>query len=682
MAKRTGGKGKGKKRKNPVSKAITPPGPAPSTRSKPIRIGVLSLAFICLPLLPYHPLSFLPAVIYWPMYCSAVIGWWLRLSGEMDWFKPREAVVFTGMETAGLVIAFGSFLLLKLVGLHPSGTDENIYYYMAVRMSEGAIPYKDFFFSHPPVHLLVPGLVFGVSGFSIGVAKVIPVLAQVTAGLFLYLTVRRSSRAFAFVVLLTLLTTYQVLMGSTDMNGENLMMAFLMASMFYAVRGSYLTSGVLAGLGLGCGLYALATILALAVAVFFSSRKAAGRYGLGFLVGFGGVVLPFLILGGSDFIDGVFGYHLAKPMKGSGRIPVFGSFNPFTMIRALFYNLAAFLGSKGFGKSLYFHAPEYLAAMLAAVLILGRAFVAWWSGGDGDDGRRNWITVLSPRGMLSGSPEGLVKLTLLGVVLFLFEYAALNEFYDFYAIPMLSLLSVPAAYALYRIYIGIRDSGSWGGLVVPVLLAVVFGLNGVWASYLNRSLWPEEVRNSGDVVEYDWREPWVLSGPAELTRTLFFEERRIKGEVTPYYRHYVWNKRLTFSMVDDIADHIRQNTLDDETITGASTIAPLLALYSGRRMSADEADTNSKRFKAGVLSEAEFFDMICSDQVRFIVSAQRSKFTPRFMESNPTVRKFFKRDRDFVDTKLKHFRGFPITLYRRLDTPGLPEGKVCRFVDR
>ncbi len=41
------------------------------------------------------------------------------------------------------------------------------------------------------MHLLVPAAVFKVTGFHIAVAKAIPVLAQATAGLFLYLTVRR-----------------------------------------------------------------------------------------------------------------------------------------------------------------------------------------------------------------------------------------------------------------------------------------------------------------------------------------------------------------------------------------------------------------------------------------------------------------------------------------------------------
>lgn len=674
----------GKKPKKRTKKAGRPAA-APETSKarpgweRPALVAVMTLLFVGLPLLPHHPLSFLPAVLYWPLYLGAVAGWWLHLVKERDWFSPPEKLVPRITESAGLILAFGAFGLLKLVGFHPSGTDENIYYYMAARMADGAIPYRDFFFSHPPVHLLVPTVVFGVLGFSVTVANAIPVLAQALAGLFLYLTIRPSSRVLAFVALVLHFTTYQVLMGSTDMNGENLMTAFLMAALLAAVRGRLLTSGVLAGLGLGCGLYGLAGVLALAVAAAFTSRKAIARYSLGFAAGFGGVMIPFAILGGAGFVEGVFSYHLAKPVKGGDRVPLFGSANPFAVLNAFFNNLSAYLSSKGFGKSLYFHAPGYLAAMLAVALMGGKALMKWWKPTTGTDAesKDTWYGSLTPRDLLSGTPEGMVKVTVLAAGLFLLEYSALNEFYDFYAVPMLSLLSVPAAYTLYRVYLGVRDARKPTGLAIPVVLLVLFALHGTWAGHLNRSLWPQEIKNTGKVVEYDWREPWVMPALSSLSRTLFFEDRRVKGEVTPYYRHFVWNKRLTFSTVDEIANHIRAHSSADETITGASTIAPLVALRADRRMAADEADTNSKRFKSGVLTEREFFEAICSDNVRYIVSAPRSKFTTKFMQAHPFIRQNFTREREFVDRQLNHFRGFSIVLYRRIDRDGLPQGRVC-----
>ncbi len=645
--------------------------------------GVLAV----LPLVPSHPLAFLPPVLSWPAYLGAAAWIGLRVARARGLRVPADRWGSLGAESLAVVVVFGSYVLLKLPGLHASGTDDNIYYYMAVRLGEGTIPYRDFFFSHPPMHLLVPALVFQVAGFSVGVAKLIPAVAQGVAGLFLYLAVRRASRALAVVVVLLHLTAYQVLMGSTDMNGENLMSAFLAAALFCAVSGRPLWSGVLAAAALSCGLYAMAGVAALAVAWAAASGRGLARWAMAFGAALLLINLPFAVLGGSGYFDGVFAYHLAKPVKGGDRWPVFSSLNPFSAGRALFHNLGVWLGSKEFQKSLYYHAPAYLAAGLAVAGIAARALAGWFRSGPATRDRatarghggdaREWVAVLSRRDLLSGSPEGLVKVAVLAVVLFTLQWAALNEIYDFYLVPMMAFLAVPAGYALWRACDRVRPGVGWRGILAPLAVIGVFWLHVPWAASLSRTLWPEEARARGEVVTYDWRDPDILAGPAALTRALFFAESRRKGEGTPYYRHYLWNKRLAFSTAREIADHVRATTTPDETLTGASTLAPLVALLAGRRLAGDEADTNAKRFKSGVLTEADFFERACADKVRYVVSAPRSYFHEPFMARNPVIQAFFERDRVFVDEKLVHFRGFSISLYRRTDREGLPEGRVC-----
>jgi hypothetical protein len=51
---------------------------------------------------------------------------------------------------------------------------------------------------------------------------------------------------------------------------------------------------------------------------------------------------------------------------------------------------------------------------------------------------------------------------------------------------------------------------------------------------------------------------------------------------------------------------------------------------------------------------------------------------PPLMAQNETASKYFVAEREVVDSTLLHFRKpFPITLYRRRDVEGLPEGMVC-----
>ena len=639
---------------------------------RPALLGAASVVVLGLALLPSGPLAYLPRVLSWPLAAAAVIGWWVHDARGRGLLPVPERLPGDLLEGVGLALILSSYFLLKLVGLHPSGTDDNIYFYMANRITQGAWPYRDFFFAHPPVHLLVPAAVFSMTGFSIGVAKAIPAVAQCLAGVFLYLALRRTSRTLALVALLLHLTAYEVLMGSTDMNGENIMTAFLMASLLAATRGRFVASGALAGLALGSGLYALAGVLAVAAGCLSVSRRALARFGAGFGGSVGLWLVVFAVIGGHAFWEGVFLYHLAKPVGGSDRIPIFASGNPFAMAGALSHNLAAWLRDPIFKKSLYFHAPTYILVAAAAALPAGAAVSAAVAPRPG----RRWWTPLSPRGMLGPGADGLAKLGLLAFALFMLQWAALNEVYDFYMVPMIVFAAIPGAFALVRAWEGVRDATRWRALLIPAAIAGAFCLNHPWADSLSRALWGDE-GGSGDVVNYRWREPWALASLSGPTRELFFEESRMKGEVTPYYRHFVWNKMLTFSTVAEIADTIRANSAPDETIMGASTLAPLVALYADRRLAGDEADTNNKRFSSGMLTDDELFDRACSDNVRYIVSASRSHFDDAAMAKNPVVKRCFVKERDFLDPDLVHFHDFPIHLWRRSDVPGLPEGKVC-----
>lgn len=656
-----------KKKKRRPEQSLAPPQTAHARW--PLAALVFALTIIVMPLLPSHPLWFLPPLLYWPVY---IIGALLVAFGLREFLRfptLSEVVLAKASEVFFLVLIFGSYLLLKVPGLHASGTDDNIYFYMAVRMADGAVPYRDFFFAHPPMHLIIPCILFKIFGFSIGLAKAIPAVAQGIAGIFLYLGIRRFSKSVAILTVLFHLTAYQVLMGSTDMNGENLMTMFLAASTFFAFAQRPVVSGILAACGISCGLYAFAWVLALALAHAFASRWRLKKWAVGFFASLAAINLPFAVLAGSAYLDGVLTYHLAKPIKGE-KWPVF-SWNPFSVAHALFHNLGVWVRSNEFKKSLYYHAPFYMGSLLALAQVAGRVLFSWMRGQQG----RDWARILSPSDLFSAS--GLVKFSWLCIALFNLQWAALNEVYDFYHVPMIPFLCMPTAVVLVGMVKPIGVEFRWKQAFFRWALIGLFWLHLLWAYSLSETLWPEEHRRAKERVVYDWRDPEFLEGIAQVTKALFFAQSRLKGEVTPYYRHYLWNKRLTFSTAKDIADYVRATTAPDETLTGASTLAPLVALLAERRIAADEADTNAKRFKSRTLTEADFFRKICADRVRYIISAARSYFYDSFMASNATVRDFFEKDKVFVDQKLLHFAPFSITLYRRVDKPGLLEGLVC-----
>lgn len=670
------------RRRNDAPRATAPaadPRPARDPGTWAAAIGAALLAGLAA--WPDGPLAFLPAVVRFPLAAAAAIGWALARADRQGRRTIPMPVRGPLLEAAGLALLLGTFLLIKLPGIHASATDDNIYYYMADAMTRGRLPYRDFFFSHPPVHLLVPAAVFGVGGFSIGLAKSIPVLATVAAAVFLYLAARRSSRGFALLVVLFHLSTYQVLMASSDMNGENLMTAFLAAGLWALVAGRPLLAGAMAGLGLGCGLYALAAVLALGVAA--ASRRSAGRFAAGFAATFGGVMLAFWALAPDAFVDGVFRYHLAKPIKAEGRTPVFESANPLRMASAMAGNLAAWLGGKDTAKSLYYHAVHALGLGIAAAGLAGQALRAWLRAPSGrtgtprPDGGPTWRDVLSWRELAAGTPDGFAKLALLSTALFALQWSAVQETYDFYQVPMLALMAFLPAWAAWRVFTGVRDARRAAALAVPAVVLALMCLHLPWSGSLSRRVWPAEHAAAGEVVRYEWRDPAVLPGLARVGRALFFADTRVRGRITPHYRHAIWNKMLTFTTAQAIADHVRATTAEDETITGASTIAPLVALLAGRRMAGDEADTNGKRFTTGTLTMDAFRARICGDRVRTVVGAPRSPFNDATMSGNPAFAGTFVPERTFQEPGLLHFRTMPIRLYRRVEAPDAPPDRVC-----
>ncbi|MGC4115454.1 MAG: hypothetical protein QM765_12790 [Myxococcales bacterium] len=647
----------------------------PTTPTNPLLVpAVASAALLVVAAFEGGPLGFLPHLLRWPLVAAAALAFWLPHLGKVQGRLPPWAPI--AAEATSLMLVFGTFVLLKTVGIHGSDTDENIYFYMAHRFAQGAVPYRDFFFAHPPIHLLVPTIVFKVFGFSLPLAKCIAPTAQLVAAACLYLALRKASRPMAVLAALFHLTAYEVLMGSTDMDGENILTAFLALAVLLAVRGRPLASGIAAGLALGTGMYALAGVLALAVAFAGASRKAVAWYAAGLLGCVGLWNGVFGALGGDGFVDGVYRYHFAKAASGD-HISLFSSANPITFVSAYLHDLRVFLSSRTFGKSAYWHASLYVAALLGLALAIGPALAQ--PAGTGPL-RKGWRKLLGA--MLSGSPQGLALLGGLAGLLFVLQWAALNEVYDFYLVPQMVLMALPAAWAF--LWIVERGAGAKDlkELALSGLLAGAFCLHTPLGHALHDGLFPEELRDRGQTASYTWRDPIAFTGPAQLARALFFQDQRLKGEPNPPYRHYLWNKSLAFSVAPEIAAYVAANSAPDETISGASTSTPLVALLAGRRIAGDEADTNNKRFRSGLLTARAYWDEVCADKLRFVLSLPRSRFSSEYMETDPTVKRFFARDRVFQDPLLRHFRSESFQLYRRRDGVGpVPEGRVCAMAE-
>ena len=225
-----------------------PEKPAAESKSLyPWNVIAASVVLLVLALFPYGPLAILPPVLRFFLVGAAVLGWfWEPISTKIGPKAAKWPAILA--EVLAVLLIVGSFFLIKIPGIHASGTDDNIYFYMANAFATGQIPYKDFFFSHPPVHLLVPALIFKIFGFSLGLAKSIPVFATILPAFsctwLLGVLVEALPCLHCFH-----LTAYQVLMASSDMNGENIMTVFGGFSVGY-LAGRPLLAGIWPDLGL------------------------------------------------------------------------------------------------------------------------------------------------------------------------------------------------------------------------------------------------------------------------------------------------------------------------------------------------------------------------------------------------------------------------------------------------
>ena len=223
----------------------------------------------------------------------------------------------------GFVVLVVIFFLVELNGLnHVDPGDEWVYFYMAKEVSQGSVAYKDFFFAHPPVQLIILSFVFLLFKFNLVALKLVPLLAVIGSAVFLFLIAKKQlGYKAAIVSCLLYMLSYRVLAEATYALGINLTVFFVMIGLWLVVnKGKYLAAGAVFGIAAMTGLYSAAVIASISAIVFIRSRKHFMKIVYGFLMSFAAINLAFLLTAGSDYILGTYTYHFLKPSieKSSG----------------------------------------------------------------------------------------------------------------------------------------------------------------------------------------------------------------------------------------------------------------------------------------------------------------------------------------------------------------------------
>ncbi len=513
----------------------------------------------------------------------------------------------------GLVGLF--FLVLKSYSAHWQVGDENVYLYMAwAGLDHGALPYRDFFFAHPPLHLL-PGLpVHGLLGFTPAAARVIPVGASLISALAVFLTARRHiGRVGAVAAVFALLTAFSLLRASSHWTGINLALMWTSLGLMFALRRKPVTAGVMFALGVCTGNYVLPGAVMGGLLAFLGSRRDGLRYSLGFAAPWAAIQVIGLLLGGGGYVDGVYRYHFLKSSKEGAS-------------RQMFYRVAT--------DNFLLH----LSGVLAPVLAWLERRLAPGSGasvperGRPERDAQGWIQPawLWFRGvLLQDGPRGVARigsLWALGYLLFIFTIPRVFPFYFLLAFPGLALATGALVDGLARHGIGLarrlyerdrpwRIAAAWvAGLLVFILVATLVRVP------LQRGLLPTYIRPRP--VPMTWR---ASALPVDgLLRWCCWDDTAQARTAYGTVQEVLYHESRIFEQAEALAAWLEERARPGDTLFGDSSTAGLIALLSGVPLQADFADTNTLRFTSGISPPQEVIERLDTPALRFVLVQGRA----------------------------------------------------------
>ena len=86
-----------------------------------------------------------------------------------------------------LILLIFLIFLIKLYNVHPTFSDENIYFSMGKSVSQGKLPYTGFDFVHPPFQLYILAFLFKLFGSSLLAAKTLSIIASSLSAYLVFL---------------------------------------------------------------------------------------------------------------------------------------------------------------------------------------------------------------------------------------------------------------------------------------------------------------------------------------------------------------------------------------------------------------------------------------------------------------------------------------------------------------
>ncbi len=208
-----------------------------------------------------------------------------------------------------------AFILIAIKGLvtvQPG--DENVYYYMGRLVAEGMLPYRDFFFAHPPLQIYLMSIIYRIFGFNIVFLKSLALASTLITSYFVFRIAKdRFGAAEAAVSSLLFLFAYSTMFNSAFSFGvEIATMFFIIGVYLFFNKEKYFLAGIFFGVAGITRFLVLIPIAFVLASLFFSNKKNSFRMLIGFLIVFLFVNILFIVISKGAYIDDTYKFHLIK----------------------------------------------------------------------------------------------------------------------------------------------------------------------------------------------------------------------------------------------------------------------------------------------------------------------------------------------------------------------------------
>ena len=516
------------------------------------------------------------------------------------------------MPLAVVVAAAVLFAVLKLYAVNVVVGDEHLYFNMAVLVNKGLVPYRDFFYTHPPLHLYLAVLAFKPFGYSLALGKALTSGAMLIGGLLVFAIGRRMiGAAEAAVACAVFLLSFDPLRISSHFTGGNETFAFAMIGLWLAYLDRPLLAGIAFGLGALVAVYIAPGALAVALLLWWRSRGAAVR----FIVTAAAVALCgnliMYLLAGQDFVSQVY---LSQFQKGKE-----GDLIGYTLYHRLGY--------------IMYENRILTAGAVAGLVLLAADIRSHAAGGP-------------LRQRLQGPRGEALLLCVAWFALYWLFYLSITLQHAYYFLFIMPVFAWLSAYGYVgigrRIWRAIRPGvptaagrrvtgrrsppgpgNSRLASLVPAAVAAALTLANI--GVIETLYVPFALNRYGTgVLHYPWQPLHHLAFVDPLVRGLFWQPQYDPHHPPSGIARYLQHESERITVADQIYAAVYQYSTPDDAIFGEVGFIPLVSSETGRRVAANLVDTSSYRISYGLSRIEDWIAAIEADHVRLLVVRDQS----------------------------------------------------------